>query len=67
MNRPHGVEDASGRRALEHTCALMMVLDAEITKAVMIGDEIVTRLAGGRSPIEDPCLPVRLLDERLAK
>jgi hypothetical protein len=40
------VEDPSGRRALEHTCALMMVLDAEILKTVLIGDEIVTRLAG---------------------
>src|SRR6202142_3211653 len=39
------VEDARRRRALEHTCGLMMVLDEEIAKAVAMGDEMVMPLA----------------------
>jgi hypothetical protein len=35
------VEDATGRRALEHTCALMMVLDEEIAKAVATSDGMI--------------------------
>jgi hypothetical protein len=38
------VEDAGGRRSLEHTCGLMRVLDEEIAKAVEMGDEMVMRL-----------------------
>ena len=38
------VEDASGRRALEHTCGLMMVLDEEIARAVAVGDEMGEQL-----------------------
>ena len=38
------VEDAAGRRSLEHTCALMMVLDEEIARAVAMGDEMVRPL-----------------------
>jgi hypothetical protein len=33
------VQDPSGRRALEHSCALMMVLDEEIAKAVTVSDD----------------------------
>src|ERR1700690_4464149 len=39
------VEDARRRRALEHTCGLMMVLDEEITKTVAVGDEMLERLS----------------------
>jgi hypothetical protein len=47
------VEDASGRRTLEHTCALTMVLDEEIGKAVAASDEMNRTLpaAPGRGPI----------------
>jgi hypothetical protein len=38
------IEDAHGRRALEHTCGLMMVLDEEIANVVEMGDEVVKRL-----------------------
>jgi hypothetical protein len=38
------VEDQTGRQALEHTCALMMVLDEEILKAVATSDLMVKQL-----------------------
>jgi hypothetical protein len=38
------VEDASGRRTLEHACGLMVVLDEEIAKAVAAGDSMVRQL-----------------------
>ncbi len=38
------VKEPAGRRALEHTCSLVAVLDEEIANATAIGDKMVEQL-----------------------